>query len=151
MYSILVLGLIFSFCLIKQQIPSKFVKDHKNKMDKSIWVLKTEDGTSWFMEIKREGAEYFFSRGDWEKFAKHHDLRFGDQIMVFLVGNSEFEVMLYSQTTCCRILPPQPGNTVNASSEDEEINGTSRNAEKCKRKKITWKYEAHKKSKGTGI
>ncbi|XP_019185274.1 PREDICTED: B3 domain-containing protein REM9-like [Ipomoea nil] len=118
------------------QIPSKFVDTHKNKLGGSTWVLRTEDGTSWSMEIIREGTECFFGRADWEKFAKHHDLRFGDQIMAFLVGNSVFEVMVYSQTTCCRVLYPNPHPTAN-----EEA---SRNAKKQKRK-----YVFRNKSKGS--
>nr|GMC59551.1 B3 domain-containing protein REM9-like [Ipomoea batatas] len=125
------------------QIPSKFVDTHKNNLGKSTWVLKTEDGTSWSMEIIREGTEYFFSRVDWEKFAKHHDLRFGDQIMAFLVGNSVFEVMLYNQTTCCQILNPNPNHTAN---EPSEINEASRNGRKHKRK-----YEFRNKSKSSDI
>ncbi|XP_031107428.1 B3 domain-containing protein REM9-like [Ipomoea triloba] len=63
-------------------------------------------------------------------------------------GNSEFEVLLYSQTTCCEISPPQPDeHTATESSEETEASG---NAKKQKRKPIICgEYEARKKAKGS--
>lgn len=120
------------------------MKAQKKNLGERTWVLKT-CGTSWYVKIKRRGREYFFRKADWEEFAKHHGLHYGDQVMVFLVGKSEFEVLLYSRTTCCQILPPQP-----VSSEDQEFS-PPRNGKKCKRKPIRHDYDSCKKTKRSGI
>nr|GMC67435.1 B3 domain-containing protein REM9-like [Ipomoea batatas] len=130
------------------KIPGDFVKAHKKNLSERSWALKTEGESPWYIRIIRRGRKYFFRRADWVEFSKHHDLHYGDHMMFFLVGNSEFEVLFYSQTTCCEIPPPQPDeHTATVSSEETEA---SRNAKKQKRKPIIGaEYEARKKAKGS--
>nr|GMC59547.1 B3 domain-containing protein REM9-like [Ipomoea batatas] len=130
------------------KISGDFVKAHKKNLSERSWALKTEGESPWYIRIIRRGRKYFFRRADWVEFSKHHDLHYGDHMMFFLVGNSEFEVLFYSQTTCCEIPPPQPDeHTATVSSEETEA---SRNAKKQKRKPIIGaEYEARKKAKGS--
>nr|GMC59549.1 B3 domain-containing protein REM9-like [Ipomoea batatas] len=134
------------------KIPGDFVKAHKKNLSERSWALKTEGGSPWHMGIIRRGRKYFFRSADWVEFSKHHDLHYGDHIMFFLVGNSEFEVLFYSQTSSCQIPPPQPDEHT-ATVLSEETDEASENAKKQKRKPIIGgEYEAHKKAKGsTGI
>nr|GLL18826.1 B3 domain-containing protein REM9-like [Ipomoea trifida] len=130
------------------KIPGDFVKAHKKNLSERSWVLKT-GGSPWHMGIIRRGRKYFFRRADWVEFSKHHDLHYGDHMMFFLVGNSEFEVLFYSQTTCCEIPPPQPDEHT-ATVLSEETDEASGNAKKQKRKPIICgEYDASKKAKGS--
>ncbi|CAH9069417.1 unnamed protein product [Cuscuta europaea] len=86
------------------------------------------------MKIETHGKDSFFCKKDWERFARDHNLHYGDLIVFFLVGKFEFEVLLFSQTTSClarpsrksvwpkpkRVEPPKSENSTESEEEDEE-------------------------------
>ncbi|CAH9060738.1 unnamed protein product [Cuscuta epithymum] len=108
-------------------VPRAFMDAHGDKLYESSWTVKTEKGGSRKMKIERQGRDSFFCKTDWEDFATDHNLGYGDIIVFFLVGKSELDVLLLSQTTYCRIenkatLPynNESGDGIDALSPDDE-------------------------------
>ncbi|CAH9069420.1 unnamed protein product [Cuscuta europaea] len=108
-------------------VPRAFMDAHADKLSESSWTVKTEKGGSRKMKIERQGSDSFFCKTDWEDFATDHNLGYGDIIVFFLVGKSELDVLLFSQTTSCGIdnkgiLPYNNGSAdgIDALSHDDE-------------------------------
>lgn len=73
-------------------------------LDTAFVYVRTEAGKPWRMTLVGEEGKLFFRIDEWGDLLRHHDLHYGDIMLFFLKGKSDFELMIYSKTTACPVV-----------------------------------------------